>query len=741
MLAIGRPGEVALYVGSIKSNVDWPAVLGASLPGSELLIVEQDRELRTAIASLPAAVALTGNPCCEAEDHSQSLGPVEMLAQSLANERWAYAVLARPMIAEAVHQSLRSLRAEREETASNFQRRGSAEEQNHPRAQHLLQLLLSTQQQHELAVQVGMWKIATCLLTTGEASLATAAQASTTALARGKTTPQPLRCRRISATSPSVLTSLNSVEASQYAALPSVELAGVGYVEPIRFSVNSPSVHSRNRLACGVILDQRRRTLNWFEVNRDDLTRHTFISGATGSGKTLTCQYLLHQLWLEHRVPWLVIEPAMKSEYRAMLSSELAKDLRIYTPGKAAVAPLRINPLERVEGVAIDAHIDSLVGLFSAAFGLVTPLPFVLRLALQRLFEEVEQPILPDLQRIVRATIAGLGYQGEIGSNLRAALELRLQTMNTGTAAHVLGARSSTPIALWLEHPTVIELSSLGDDTTRALIMGALLLRLVQERQKQGLSPSLRHVAVIEEAHRLLGRRSPRGDSVDAQDHAAEGFAQLLAEVRAFGQGLMVVDQSPAKLIPDVIRNTQLKIVHRLTSSDDQSAAAAAMGLNELQRRVLTRLGVGEAVAFSTRSHEPSRIVVPNWLRRAGGEQSEMPDDRQIAAHMRPLLTQDHPVPPTASCDGCPMNPNCKTARIVQRHLLERDESASLNEAVASGLPSLLAFGGRVANDMGLDSVPQVARCVVLQAARAIGASRETIEQLRERLTEKRHNA
>ena len=50
-----------------------------------------------------------------------------------------------------------------------------------------------------------------------------------------------------------------------------------------------------------------------------------------------------------------------------------------------------------------------------------------------------------------------------------------------------------------------------------------------------------------------------------------ERVVSLLAEVRAYGQGIMIVDQIPTKLAPDVIKNTGLKIAHRIVSGDDRA--------------------------------------------------------------------------------------------------------------------------------------------------------------------------
>ncbi len=43
----------------------------------------------------------------------------------------------------------------------------------------------------------------------------------------------------------------------------------------------------------------------------------------------------------------------------------------------------------------------------------------------------------------------------------------------------------------------------------------------------------------------------------------------------------MIAEQIPAKLIPDVIKNTAVKIVHRLPAADDREAVGATMNLSQ----------------------------------------------------------------------------------------------------------------------------------------------------------------
>jgi DNA helicase HerA-like ATPase len=73
-------------------------------------------------------------------------------------------------------------------------------------------------------------------------------------------------------------------------------------------------------------------------------------------------------------------------------------------------------------------------------------------------------------------------------------------------------------------------------------------------------------------------------------------FSEMLSEIRAYGQGLMIVDQVPARLIPDAIKNTNLKIVHRLVARDDRDAMASGMGLRPDQEDMIALLQLGEAI-------------------------------------------------------------------------------------------------------------------------------------------------
>src|SRR2546429_3122081 len=172
--------------------------------------------------------------------------------------------------------------------------------------------------------------------------------------------------------------------------------------------------------------------------------------------------------------------------------------------------------------------------------------------------------------------------------------------------------------------------------------MGTLIVRIVEYlrlRARAGLREGLRHVIVIEEAHRLL--RAGREGWASA--HAVELFASMLAEIRAYGEGLVIAEQIPAKLIPDAVKNTALKVVHRLPARDDRELVGAAMNLDEPQSRQVVSLAPGVAAVFADGMDRPVRVRVP------------FRGDREAAA--------PGPPPPLGGPRGPPRGPGCTRGR------------------------------------------------------------------------------
>lgn len=363
------------------------------------------------------------------------------------------------------------------------------------------------------------------------------------------------------------------------------------------------------------------------EVGVNALTKHTLAVGTTGSGKTTTVLKLLRSLWVDHGVPFLVLEPVNSDadDYRRLLTDEAMSELEVVTVGDEATRPLRFNPFEVPKGVLVGEHATNLLECFKAAFGLWEPLPSIYQEALnltylnrKLLTSEVSTgaqrwPTVVDFIKGMSRATADLGYVGETKANIEAASIRRARQLATGPTASTFLTDQPNQIEALMERPVILELKSLGSGDQQALMI-ALLLNAITECYKasRGLSGRLVHVTVIEEAHRLLARPEPGRAQQEAQakEKAAEAFANTLAENRKYGEGIVIVEQLPTKLVADAVKNTNLKLVHRLTAEDDRRYVGDTMGLDEAQQRFATRLQTGEALVYSDELPEAMQISI-----------------------------------------------------------------------------------------------------------------------------------
>jgi uncharacterized protein len=396
---------------------------------------------------------------------------------------------------------------------------------------------------------------------------------------------------------------------------PFQEIPGVRLVERASFDLTA---EVSGDVWLGDVLDTAGRPVSTFNVSTGTLNRHVFVTGATGAGKSQTVRHLLEGL---HRigVPWLVIEPA-KAEYARMAGRVDDGEVAVIRPGDPDAVPLGLNPLEPEPGFPLQTHVDLVRELFLAAFQTEEPFPQVLAQSLTRSYQGHgwnltlgtnsgfgKYPTLRDLQGTARKVIEEIGYGPEVSANVRGFVEVRLASLRLGTPGRFFEGGSPIDLVDLLRRNVVLEIEDVGNDQDKAFFIGAVLIRIVEHLRMRGPVAGLRHVTVVEEAHRLLKNMQP--GTVAA--HAVEMFAALLAEIRAYGEGVVIAEQIPTKIISDVLKNTALKIVHRLPALDDRSAVGATMNLDDAQSRHLVSLPPGRAAVFADGMDRPVLLSVP----------------------------------------------------------------------------------------------------------------------------------
>ena len=414
------------------------------------------------------------------------------------------------------------------------------------------------------------------------------------------------------------------------AGLPRREVPGLRVLDAGYFDVTSETGHRDGEaIELGAILDGQDRPVGAFRVPLSTLNRHAFVTGATGSGKSQTVRHMLEQL-TRAGLPWLAIEP-VKSEYAAMAGRITglgqAGEVTVINPSDPAAVPLSVNPLAPEPGYPVQAHIDMVRALFMAAFDAEEPFPQIMSQALQRVYEAsgwdvvtgggapgaLTPPAIPTLAQLQRAALAvieDVGYGSELQADVRGFVDVRLRSLRIGSAGRFFEGGHPADIGELLRRNVVLAIEDVANDEDKAFLMGTLIIRIVEHlrvRARRDRPDGLRHVIVIEEAHRLL--RAGREGRASA--HAVELFASMLAEIRAYGEGIVVAEQIPAKLVPDVVKNTALKVVHRLPARDDRDVVGAAMNLDDAQSRQVVSLEPGVAAVFADGMDRPLRIRVP----------------------------------------------------------------------------------------------------------------------------------
>lgn len=406
-------------------------------------------------------------------------------------------------------------------------------------------------------------------------------------------------------------------------------------------------------------------------VTRSDLNRHLAVAGSPGSGKTTTVLSLLTRLWREHGVPFMVIEPT-KREYRTLMNVGGFEDLMVIPIGREDISPFRLNPLDPPPGVRCENHISALMSMFKLALPLFPPLPQLLEEAIEHTYQAagwhydtlgsdgLPVPSMRDLAASFDTVFARAGYVGEAG-NLGAALRVRLTSLTRGSRGRLLDTVESDDFAELMHRPVVIELEDVADVDDKAVVASLLLDRIRSAANARPERGSLKHVTVLEEAHRLLPRNvGGANDGDDARQGAVDAFCNAIAELRSTGEGFVISSQSPNRLAEAALANVGTRVVHRLESSADREVMLADLDLSEADRPLAARLGQGEAF-IRTPTMDDAELV--SIIAPAGVDSGALVADDTVAALMGDFAESSRRRLPFSLCDRSICRGGCSADR------------------------------------------------------------------------------
>nr|WP_241635263.1 hypothetical protein [Fusobacterium gastrosuis] len=428
-------------------------------------------------------------------------------------------------------------------------------------------------------------------------------------------------------------------ELSILANLPEKEVVGLALKEEIEFGLNYKNVSNTEQILLGNLV-RSGNILNEIEVSIEKaaLNKHIFISGVTGSGKTTTCQKLL----LESGMPFLVIEPA-KTEYRILVNEEKTKDILVFTLGKDNVAPFRLNPFEFFEHESITSRVDMLKATMEAAFDMEAAIPQIIESSIYACYKDYgwnidtninekyknpfdegvySFPTLEDLLKKVDTEVEKHGFDERLKKDYIGSIKARLQSLLMGAKGQMLNTHRGIDFRDLLEKQVVLEIEEIKNGDEKALLIGFILTNLCEAlKAKFKKDRNFKHITLIEEAHRLLSRIGP-GDSLNKK-RSVETFADMLAEVRKYGESLIIVDQIPNKMTPEVLKNTNTKIVHKIFAEDDKEAIGNTIALTKEQKNFLSSLSTGRAIVFSQGWEKALQVQIKPTTNTSGDDYIE----------------------------------------------------------------------------------------------------------------------
>ena len=399
------------------------------------------------------------------------------------------------------------------------------------------------------------------------------------------------------------------------ASLPKKEVVGLELNEEVEFGLNAKIPDSEEeQISLGNLVQSGNEIDMEVNLEKSALNKHIFVTGVTGTGKTTTCQNLL----LESKLPFLVIEPA-KTEYRILMNNKETEDILIFTLGKDDVAPFRLNPFEFFEGESITSRVDMLKAAMEASFDMEAAIPQIIESAIYSCYEDYgwnidnnknekfdnpydegvySFPTLEDLLNKIEVEVTKHNFDDRLKKDYIGSITARLQGLLVGAKGQMLNTRRGVDFRELIEKKVVLEIEEIKNGTEKSLIMGFILTNLCEAlKVKFKKDKHFKHITLIEEAHRLLSKYSP-GDSLNKKN-SVETFSDMLAEIRKYGESLIIADQIPDKMTPEVLKNTNTKIVHKIFAEDDKEAIGNTISLSKEQKDFLSSLTTGRAIVFS----------------------------------------------------------------------------------------------------------------------------------------------
>lgn len=417
---------------------------------------------------------------------------------------------------------------------------------------------------------------------------------------------------------------LSSNELSKQMSFPKKSILGVSVANHASFGievVRKSSLGNGSLVRIGEIQHMSKNIGQSVLLDLQSLASHTFIAGTNGSGKSNTVFKILEELQ-RLKLPFMVVEPA-KGEYKNLFGNDV--NVTVYGTNPQKTKLLNINPFWFNDDVTVHEHIDKLIEIFNASWSMSAAMPAVLKASIENAYKVCgwnlktsecmgakKFPTIKDVLAQFNKKMKDTAFSEEVKGNYVGALSTRMESLCNGIYEGIFMGEDVGDEALF-DSNVLIDLSRVGSLETKSMIMGFLVIRLQEYRMRnEALNLPLQHITILEEAHHLLRRTSAAqsDEGTNMLGKSVEMISNMIAEMRSYGEGFMIVDQSPGLLDMSVMRNTNTKIIMRLLENSDRELVGNTIGLNAEQKAELARLKTGVCAIYQKEWLEPVLCLV-----------------------------------------------------------------------------------------------------------------------------------
>jgi Cdc6-like AAA superfamily ATPase len=315
------------------------------------------------------------------------------------------------------------------------------------------------------------------------------------------------------------------------------------------------------------------------KLKLEHVQKHVLIVGATGSGKSTTASIIAREVSKEGVGVFIT---DWHGEYKELLKNY---NNIIYTNPIEGTVPEFLNMKNIMEHEPL-----AFIEILESALELTPPQAHILEEAIKELLHRkavtfCEIDTLIDI--IQNAPLAARWV-----AESKEALVRKLKVLSSEYLKIKWSNMKELPVRKG--GITIFDISSIPNTRVKKILVSIAIKSATLKAQYNEITKPL--VIVVDEAHNIFTKDNP--------------ISNLVAEVRKWGVGFIIVTQSPSSLSSVILKNTNTRIVHALKSTTDVKTMLGLLILRKEYKKIISSLKPGEALVAIPELTEPVLVKI-----------------------------------------------------------------------------------------------------------------------------------